>query len=329
MNINNLEFTSSLEDILQELRSQLSMNGINLLRKTPKESGNNIQIQCIYHGDGQERKPSAGLRKDTGVFHCFSCGEVHDFPEFISNCFGHNDKGAFGWQWLLKNFLTIAKEERNVNLDFSRNSSIDNRSSRNNIDANFVSERELQRYRRPHGFWRRRGIKDEAIIKLFDLGYDENTHSVTFPVRDVNGNCLFVARRSVQTKFFSYPEGVKKPLYGLYELSELAKLHQHCENEIIVCESMIDCILLWQAGHYSVALNGLGNDLQMKQLSELPCRKLILATDNDEQGLKARDRLKKYVKGKFFTEIYYPKGVKDPGDLTEEERLHILDFEEF
>lgn len=332
MTINNLEFGESLDEILEELRSQLHINRIQLLEKQPRESGNNIQVQCIYHGEGQERKPSAGIRKDTGVYHCFACGEIHDFPEFVSNCFGYDDKGSFGWSWLLKNFLTIQVGERkDVKLDYFRNNRgtdsdrIRNRLS-NDSHNDFVSESELQRYRRNHSFWRRRGITDENIIELFDLGYDERNHSVTFPVRDIDGNCLFVARRSVQTKFFSYPEGVKKPLYGLYEYYNTIK-YRVDSKEIIVVESMIDCILLWQSGHYAVALNGLGNDLQFRQLEKLPIRKLILATDNDERGLAARDRIKKYVKHKIFTEINFPNDVKDPGDMTEEERQHILDWE--
>lgn len=343
MTINGLEFSTDLSDVLEELRSQLHMNGIELLQKQPRESGNNIQIQCPYHSGGQESKPSAGIRKDTGVFHCFSCGEIHSLPEVISHCFGKRDLGAFGWSWLLKNFLTIQVEERkDVSLDFYRNNTqihSSNRTDSDNIqDERFVTEEELDKYRYYHPYWEKRGIVDEKIIELFDLGYDSHTHSITFPIRDTNGNCLFVARRSVQSKFFSYPEGVKKPLYGLYEISKKfppfltdvygEKPRSH-PTEVIVCESMIDCILLWQAGHCAVALNGLGNDLQFKQLQNLPCRKIILATDNDTAGLRARDRIKKNVKGKLFTEIDFPNGIKDVGECTQEELKNILDWEVF
>ena len=357
MTINGLEFSTDLSDVLEELRSQLHMNGIELLQKQPRESGNNIQIQCPYHSGGQESKPSAGIRKDTGVFHCFSCGEIHSLPEVISHCFGKRDLGAFGWSWLLKNFLTIQVEERkDVSLDFYRNNTqihSSNRTDSDNIqDERFVTEEELDKYRYYHPDWEKRGIVDEEIIELFDLGWDKRTDCITFPVRDTNGNCLFVARRSVKTKFFSYPEGVKKPLYGLYEITKYfdsySKDHSNAlsidfdfdvdssrpigvnfPQEIFVCESMIDCILLWQAGHYAVALNGLGNYLQFKQLQDLPCRKLILATDNDEAGMRARDRIKKNVKYKMFTEIDFPNGIKDVGECTQEELKNILDWEVF
>lgn len=307
MIINNVQFNCSLEDIVTELQSQLHLNNIPLIQKT-SDTPRDIMIQCPYHGGGQERRPSAGLRKTDGQFHCFACGEVHSLQEVISHCFGHDDPfGSFGWKWLTKNFATVQVEERkSIELDFSRGT------SKSNLSNSYVTEEELDKYRYYHPYWTKRGITDEKIIELFDLGYDSNTNSIVFPVRDIEGRCLFIARRNVRSKFFNYPQGVTKPLYGLYELYQLESL----PNELIVCESMIDALTAWQLGRYAVALNGLGNELQFKQLRELPCRKLILATDNDEAGLKARDRIRKNIKNKIITEYQFPDGYKDLNDLV-------------
>ena len=92
--------------IMLELKRQLALNGINRFAKF-KESGNNIQTNCPFHKNGQERKPSAGIRKSDGQFHCFACGETHSLQEIISYCFGWDDiLGTKGWEWLLKNFAT-------------------------------------------------------------------------------------------------------------------------------------------------------------------------------------------------------------------------------
>lgn len=335
MIIDKTEFTVSAEDILQELRSQLILNHIELLKIEPRESGNNIQIQCPYHGNGLERKPSAGIRKSDGIFHCFACGETHSLPEVVSYCFGYNDNGAFGWQWLLKNFLTISIEERKgIELDFVRT-----RGDSEFIegDKRFVEEEELDRYRWTHPYWAKRGIIEDWVIDLFDLGYDREKQMITMPVRDVQGRCEFVAKRSVKTKFFQYPEGVSKPLYGLYELNVAGMSYSAngrgsakkapLFKDVFICESMIDCILLWQSGYYAVALNGLGNDRQFKQLRNLPCRHLILATDNDEAGQKARIRIKKNVTNKLFSEINFPEGIKDIGECSREQIDSIIDWE--
>ena len=160
-------------------------------------------------------------------------------------------------------------------------------------------------------------------VELFDIGYDKNTRCITFPVRDIDGHCLFVARRSVDTKFFNYPQGVEKPLYGLYELYHWGEynvsMYLGSASEIIVCESMLDALTCWVYGKYAVALNGLGNDLQFKQLRELPCRKLILATDADERGMAARKRIRMNMRNtKIITEyIWNLKEAKDINDMSE------------
>ena len=334
MKINDIQFNVELEDIISELISQLQMNHINLIRKQ-KDGPTHIQVCCPYHANGKERRPSAGLRKEDGVFHCFACGEVHSLPEVISYCFGYTDDivGKFGWQWLLKNFATVQVEERkDVDLDLSRSST-----NRNNASLQFVEEEELDKYRYIHPYMYKRGLTDD-IIELFDIGYDATTESITFPVRDIAGRTLFVARRSVKTKFFHYPEGVEKPLYGLYEYYAMfsdsdkqyfdlwAKLVPQA-NEMIVCESMLDALSFWTVNKYAVALNGLGNELQFKQLRELPCRKIILATDMDERGLAARERIRMNMQNtKIITEYYFPKGRKDANECTKEELRNLEDI---
>lgn len=305
---------SNVSDIITELKRQLELNGIKRFYKvidTPK----NLMICCPFHKDGQERKPSMGILKSDGTCHCFTCGWVGSLSEMVSNCFGYDDWGKFGDKWLLKNFLAISIEERKgVELNLSRG-------RRQVQPAKYVSEEELDKYRYYHPYWKERKITDERIIELFDLGYDADTNCITFPIRDIHGDCLFIARRNVRTKFFNYPEGVEKPLYGLYELYQQEML----PNDLIVCESMIDALTAWQYGKYAVALNGLGNNLQFEQLRRLSCRHLILATDNDEAGAKARYRIKQNIHNKLLTQYIFPKNRKDLNDLSREEFLSLTE----
>jgi DNA primase len=305
--INNTPFTVDLNEILNELRSQLHKKGLNLL-KDIREVPDNVMVTCPYHKGGQERKPSAGIKKADGTFHCFTCGETHTLPEMISHCFGHNDMiGSFGWEWLLKNFLTVSFEERkDISLDFGRNKVVQEQS--------YVTEDVLDSFREYHSYMWTRKMTPE-VVEIFDVGYDKESRCITFPVRDIKGNCLFVARRSVVTKFFNYPAGAEKPVYGLYELHQLPKF----PSEVIICESMIDAITCWVYGKYAVALNGLGNELQFRQLNAMPCRKFILATDNDDAGQAARKRLRKNIRNKLITEYIFPIDKKDINDLTLEE----------
>ena len=308
--VNGAYISADISDIIGELKNQLAINGIQLFYKSI-DTSNNVQICCPFHKQGQERKPSMGILKSDGTCHCFACGWVGSIHELISNCFGYDDLGNFGGKWLVKNFLTLEVNSRNdIELGYIRhNRSVVNRST-DISSICYIEEVELDKYRYTHPYWKKRGITDENIIELFDLGYDKETDCITFPIRDKEGNCLFIARRSVRTKYFNYPTGAEKPLYGLFELYQLKEF----PKEVIVCESMLDALAFWEVGKYAVALNGTGTSLQFKQLRELPCRKLILATDMDEAGIKARHKLKMHLKNKIVTEYIFPDGIKDANE---------------
>ena len=341
MTINGVAFTVDLLEILTELQTQLHINGIDLLEKIQPTNGN-IMVTCPFHSQGKERRPSAGFRTSDGLFNCLACHEVHSLQEVISFCFGHYDDyiGAFGWNWLIKNFATLQVEDRkDVKIDLLRNTVTDNFTVQNHrlvsksksksdvlgvCDSGvtaFVTEDELDNYRYTHPYWAKRGITDEDIIELFDLGYSQSEKMITFPNLDKDGNCLFVAKRSVKTKLFHYPEGVQKHIYGIYQLYQLEQF----PKEIYITESMIDCILLWQVGKKACALNGLGNDIQFKELRDMPCRHFILATDSDKAGMSARQRIKQNVKGKLFSEVILPQGRKDIGECTTDELLNLTE----
>lgn len=319
LRVGNALITVPIGVILQTLKQELELRGISLLNKmVPGPS--NIQVTCPVHNGGQERKPSCGIntvRKqgvEFGTVHCFTCGYRATFPEFVSKCFGRDDNGEFGKQWLIRKFISVEINERPVlQLNFDRNET-------KTQAIQYVSEEELDSYRYTHPYLYQRGMTDE-IIELYDLGYDKyfrlpNTNNdietVTFPVRDINGNTLFVARRAIYQKLFYYPEDVDKPIYGIYELDKNA-------TEVIVCESMFNALTCRVYGKQAVALLGLGTESQYKQLEKLPCRKLIIGLDPDKAGRRAGLKLKEKLKSKkLISFLNLPEG-KDINDLTKQE----------
>lgn len=319
--------SADIQTILLDLRSDLAKTGIERFNKFI-ESGRNVQTNCPFHKGGKEKRPSFGVSKSDGTCHCFGCGWSGSLSEMISNCFGKDDLGNYGNKWLLQHYISVSVSERPaLDLDLSRGVNVQ--------PIQYITEAELDSYRYTHPYMYKRKLSDE-IIEMFDIGYDKATNCITFPVRDLSGNTLFIARRNVEKKFFNYPEGVEKPVYGLYEYNlafqKTAELLQrggrcngktyalHKLGEIIICESMIDALTCWVYGKYAVALNGLGNDLQFKQLNSMPCRKFILATDMDEAGIKARQRIKKALKNKLVTEYIWDLNVaKDINDMNREE----------
>lgn len=327
--VNNSYITADERDILIELRKQLALKGINRFAKIIV-SGDNIQTNCPFHNEGQERKPSFGIlikqkgKEQSGTCHCFACGWTGSFSEMVSNVFGYDDLGLYGGKWLVRNFLTVQIENRPDILEgFDvRKSSVRN-TGNNNWNTNIrVAEEELDKYRNYHPYMWKRKMTPE-VVEIFDIGYDKDTNCITFPVRDEYGNCVFVARRSVVSKFFNYPRNAEKPVYGLYELS----MQIPYPDEVIICESMIDAITCWVYGKYAVALNGLGNDLQFKQLRHMPNRKFILATDMDKAGQTARVRLKKQLSNKLVSEYIWDVNMaKDINDMSQEQFLNLKEY---
>ena len=66
--------------------------------------------------------------------------------------------------------------------------------------------------------------------------------------------------------------------------------------------------------------------IEVEQLRKLPCRKLIIATDNDTAGLKARERIKKNVKNKILTQYVFPENRKDINDLSKEDFENLVEI---
>lgn len=347
MQIDNLIIDTPLIDIISKLHDELELTGKQYFAKY-FDSGDDIMVCCPYHKDGQERRPSAGVRKSDGVFHCLACGETHSLPEMVSHCFGEDGKFAkFGYQWLAKNFVSVEVRNRNVELDIRRDRSnyicsadsinFDSGNSRGRISSTtvranvrFITEEELDKYRYTHPYLYERGLTDD-IIELFDIGYATDTNSITFPVKNSEGKCIFIARRNVNSKHFNIPRGIEKPLYGLYECLQV--LEQKYGNRsvypepIYVCEGPFDCLRFWCNDKLAVAGFGcLFNEYQLSQLRSLPVRKLVDALDNDKPGRDGAERIIDAVKNKLIASIVYPENKKDPGELTDNELQNLKEI---
>lgn len=321
MNIDGTIIEADVADVINELRNQLALQGIELFTKT-KNGDTDLMVQCPYHKNGQEKRPSAGIRKSDGMFHCLACGETRSLPELVSDCFGKKDF-TFGYKWLIKNFSsTEVKERGDIILDYSRTNNV----NVHNVGTSTITEKELDEYRYFHPYMYERGLTDD-VIEEFDIGYDVKTDSITFPVKDINGRCLFVAKRKVSYKRFDLPKNLEKPLYGLYEVNNISvAASDDLIDEVWVCEGLFDCLRLWCNYRYAVAGFGcLFSDYQIKQLESLPTRKLVLALDNDIAGRKATERLKQKVKGKIISTVKLPKGRKDIGECTDEEIQKLVE----
>mgnify|MGYP002673341834 CR=1 FL=1 len=345
---------SDTQSVLDMLKFDLAQHGVDRFHIF-RNNGDNIQTNCPFHKNGQERKPSFGVNGEIDKCHCFACSWSGTIEEMISELYGYQDEGKFGRRWLIKRFNTVEIETRQNIMEGFKNdnntlySSISNRSNRHNdrilcrktrqimegfngtiikndilgggsssnrhdrISNNqdtFISDEELDKYRYIHPYMYERGLTDE-IIERFDIGYDRERKEITFPVRDIEGRCVFVAGRSVERKFFRLPQGLNKPLYQGYRFCNGAY------KVAYITESFLNCLTCWKYDKPAMAMIGTGNQKQYEILNKLPVREYILAFDPDEAGRKATERFKKYVHGKIIKELVYPDN-RDINDLQEE-----------
>lgn len=99
------------QSILDVLKFELAQKGINRFHIF-RNNGENIQTNCPFHKNGQERKPSFGVNGEIDKCHCFACGWSGTIEEMVSELFGYMDDGKFGKRWLIKKFNSIEIETR-------------------------------------------------------------------------------------------------------------------------------------------------------------------------------------------------------------------------
>ena len=302
--IGKKQINLDIDRLLNTLQSDMLKRYGILYFRDRKISGSNVQFTCPFHSHGQEKRPSCGMNVDSGKFNCFACGEKGSLEYFVGKCF-HEDE-EYGKKWLLEVFSDSV---------FYGRQGLKIQERKEYVPPQYVSEEELDNYRWYHKYMWKRKLTPE-VVELFDIGYDKNTNCLTFPVKDISGNCVFVARRSVSTKFFHYPEGTQKPVYGL----------DKCLNAktVYVCESFINALTLWTYGLKAVALIGTGDLYQYEILKKTGIRKYYLCLDGDRAGRLGTNRFIKHVNnGSIKVVVPIPEG-KDVNDLTKRQFMQLV-----
>ena len=99
------------QSVLNMLKFDLAQKGMQRF-SIVRHNGENLQTNCPFHKNGQERKPSFGVNGEIDKCHCFSCSWSGTIEEMISELYGYQDEGKFGKRWLIKRFNTVEIETR-------------------------------------------------------------------------------------------------------------------------------------------------------------------------------------------------------------------------
>lgn len=307
-----------------------------LIRKG-KVTGQWHTIHCPFHSNGQERKPSCGVLLEdqyrnghmypAGMMNCLACHYSGDAIKWIQDLLKLKGMSGTGQEWLETNVPGFKMNSSDIEslLPSGLMNDLVNKYAAENLrmrttssSLRYIQEEELASYRFTVPYMYERRLTD-AVIEKYDVGFDANfphdkkkkSPCVTFPVKDSLGNTLFIARRTIEGKFWNYPPNVAKPVYGVYELPKDAK-------SVIICESIFNVLTAVVYGYNAVALLGTSNVMQMDQLKKLGVREFVLCFDGDEAGRKAEERVRRALTGHaVLWTIHMPDG-KDLNDCDKE-----------
>ena len=303
--VDNKIIETPIKDILDRVKAQADILNNGKLKYIDYKA-TEAMVTCPKHKGGQENRSSCGVllvdkgNIPAGTAHCFACGYKARLNRFIADCLDISYGQATRWL-LSSSKYSLLENHREVDfIDVGRETSSNS--------YPIITSDELMRYEYIHPYMFQRKLSVD-VIKKYEVGYDPLTNCLTFPVY-VDGECVFVARRKVNSKKFIMPEISPKPIYGLDYINEC--------DDVIVCESVINALTAISYGHKAIALFGTGSEYQLDVLKNSDIRGFTLCFDGDMAGYNAERRFKKYMGNiKLIRTMRMPKG-KDANDLDRE-----------
>lgn len=275
------------------------------------EAGDDVLVFCPYHSN--HKTPAGEVSKYKGTFYCFSCGAAANLEKLVMKV---SDRTYFEAIRLIKANEVESSITDDVEVALLRKPEFVP------FDEVLVARLNQAALNTPRAlnYFSYRNI--DRSIKKFSLGYSENQDMVTVPVHSPDGMLLGFVGRGIDVKSFKNSPGLpkSKTLFNLHRVKS--------EPFVFVVESSFDAIRLDQAGIPAVATLGAGVSVRQIKLLEQNFNIIYSVPDQDSAGREMDDKLKKAL-GSKLSSIALPSGVKDVGDLTDEQikklKGHVAD----
>ena len=281
------------------------------------------KIVCPFHKDVN---PSMIVNFEDGSWFCFGCGLAGDAVKFVklmeSKYNGLNDLQAY------KKYLQILKSKKcsdiklGVNIKTRKedrdlyNEAYDYYHGLRTVDWNDSDESEVLDAKQ---YMMKRGFSPSTLKKCkATVTYNRN-YGIIFPMLD-NGKfkgwvCRTMVKAVEEKRKYLYNEGFSRAttLVGTYG----------SKDYVFVVEGYMDRLKFIQFGEENVVAI-LGWKMSQQQIQKLKSKgitKVISALDNDTCGKRGTKYLEAYFE---VTRFSYLKGVKDPGEMTQESFSKML-----
>lgn len=288
---------SSSGNIEKAVTDLLSSQGVEV----HTQSGTEVAIYCPFHDN--HNSPACYINTKTGLWQCFnpSCGKKGNFRQLYKHMTGK----TYGREWILDP-VNLQRE-----LDLALEVKNDEELTIDAIEIDYDSD-EVKNLQTLVD----RGYELE-VLEDFEIGYSSVKDRVVIPVRDPQYKLVGLIGRAIhdwQDPRYLYNKGFKRAdvLFNIQN----AKAY----DSVIVCEGSLDAVKIAQAGFKNVVAT-LGAKVSPNQVKMIKkyFDSVIVFSDNDDAGAEMRRAILEECRGKEMFTVSIPDGLKDPGDMTEQQ----------
>jgi len=281
------------QESIDELKSKLDIVDTISQYVKLKKTGINYVGLCPFH---DEKTPSFNVNRSRGIYKCFGCNKGGDVIKFVMEIENKPyietirllaDKNNF----TLKEFYTKDKN-RTLVRPILKSTSLKEQTINYFKDTRGISEDTLRAFKVTDAVeWM---PKAQSEIDVICFNYYLNSELVNIKYRGKN-------------KDFKTVKDAKLIFYNVDAVKD--------EKEIIICEGEVDAMSFHQAGMtnvISVPNGGAVGNLNLEYFDNcfdffLDKERIILATDNDEVGIRLRDELARRFGKDRCLKVNYPK----------------------
>lgn len=280
----------------------------------------NYKIVCPFHND---KNSSLQITISKKFFYCYGCGIKGTTLDLIKNF--ENCSYAKALEIKNKIISNVKYKKSNITekIIVKKEKKKDMQSVRNyyyslpNVNWYRCKEEEIEFKR----YLNKRGFKNSFLKKIgVKITYNDS-YPIIFPILE---NDIF--RGYVMRTTTKEIEEKRKYLYNscFSRSSVLAGHYDKNAEYVLIVEGYLDCLKAMQFGIKNVVaiLGWKMSEQQKEKLKKSNIKNIICALDNDDAGRRGYEHLKT-LKDFSVYHLHYSKGVKDFGDVNDEEFIKI------
>jgi replicative DNA helicase len=273
-----------------------------------RESEREVYIDCPFCNDTRKRM---GINKESNAWHCFNCNSRGKTLSTFKKALGKLKK-------LGRDKIVEYKDTDSVRIKQGLGPALNKAFVKNEVANKYlIEERNLSQECVDHF---KIGARSKFVISTgANKGkkYDAGLH-IALPYYE-GEKLVNVKYRAVEPRLSKDDKPMKwrRETGGKTALYNYNVLNDHDYDEMIICESEIDCMSIWAGGYKNVVGLSAGAEGFKQEWYDLLERyeKIFIVLDNDKAGQDGAEKLARRLgMGRCFN-VILPENAKDPNDF--------------